>query len=375
MQFSRLSLFAQRIHAGQALPFNVYNTDRTLLLAKGQVLHTAAQVEALLNRGTLVDIGEVLSPAQRMQVAPREALPGLWQECKAQVQQTLLQAGDAGFKDALEASTPAVMALVARDKDLAIFQVLQQEGNAHVQYGLNHAMHTAVTTQLVASRLGWSDEECHRAFQVALTMNVSMFELQGVLAEQATPLTADQRAAILAHPELSRMLLEESGVQDEAWLQAVVQHHEAADGSGYPYGLRGTNDLAALVRRADIYTAKLSPRKGRSAMAADQAGRQMFMQDPGHPMTAALVKEFGVYPPGSWVRLASGECGLVVRRGPTVVSPVVSVMTSPDGRFLPLPVQRDTADKPYAVLGLMAATEARPRVAPEMLAKLAVQAG
>ena len=45
--------------------------------------------------------------------------------------------------------------------------------------------------------------------------------------------------------------------------------------------------------------------------AADVAGRQMFMQDPGHPMTAALVKEFGIYPPGCHVRLASGELAVV----------------------------------------------------------------
>jgi len=38
----------------------------------------------------------------------------------------------------------------------------------------------------------------------------------------------------------------------------------------------------------------------------------MFVQDQGHPMVAALVKEFGIYPPGCCVRLASGEVGLVV---------------------------------------------------------------
>ena len=39
----------------------------------------------------------------------------------------------------------------------------------------------------------------------------------------------------------------------------------------------------------------------------------MFMQDPGHPMTAALVKEFGIYPPGCYVRLVSGENGVALR--------------------------------------------------------------
>jgi hypothetical protein len=58
---------------------------------------------------------------------------------------------------------------------------------------------------------------------------------------------------------------------------------------------------------AEIDTAKLNRR----------AGRQMFMQDPGHPMTAALAKGFGVYPPGCHVALVTGELGAVIQRGAT----------------------------------------------------------
>ena len=103
--------------------------------------------------------------------------------------------------------------------------------------------------------------------------------------------------------------------------RAWPHHHVAPDGTGYPAGQREVNDLAALVRRADIYTAKLSPRSTRGAMAADRAGRAMFMYDPGNSMTAALVKEFGVYPPGCFVKLVSGETAVVVKRGPSVDHP------------------------------------------------------
>ena len=96
-------------------------------------------------------------------------------------------------------------------------------------------------------------------------------------------------------------------------------------------GAARSNDFAALVRRADIYTAKLSPRTTRSAMAADRAGRAMFMYDPGNSMTAALVKEFGVYPPGCFVKLVSGETAVVVKRGPSVVTPLVAALTTPSG--------------------------------------------
>ena len=129
----------------------------------------------------------------------------------------------------------------------------------------------------------------------------------------------------------------------------MLQHHEHEDGSGYPSGRSDVADLASLARRADVYTAKLSARSHRDAIAADIAGRQIFMEDPGHPMTAALVKEFGIYPPGCHVRLVSGEMAIVVARGSSITTPIVACLSNARGAPLPAPVRRDTANKAYAV--------------------------
>ena len=370
MQFSPLSIVKDRITVGRPLPFNVRDADRTLLLARGQVIATQDQLIALFRRGALVDLAELQRPEDKIRRAAPGELPGLWSKCLDSVGESLRQSGHASFIDALEDVTPSVMALVERDKDLAIFQVLRQGDGALVEYGVNHSMHAAIAAYLVAQRLGWSSAESQRAFKAALTMNISMLELQGQLATQVEPPTPEQREAIHAHPEFSVRMLELSGVTDPDWLAAVAQHHEATDGSGYPRGLRDVHMIAALVRRADIYTAKLSARASRAAMASDQAGRAMFMQDPGHPMTAALVKEFGVYPPGAFVRLASGEVGMVVRRGPTVTTPVVAVLTTAMGNHLSEPLRRDTQDGDYAILGVVGDTGQRARMSPGTLIAL-----
>ncbi len=372
MQCSPLSLVQQRIQLGAPLPFNIRDHDQTLLLARGQRVQDAGQFQALLERGALVDIDELLSPTERIARAGAAELPGLWTDCLGRVSETLRNAHGEGFRAALDSASAPVLALVARDPDLAIFQVLRQPGNQHLDYGLNHSSHAAITAWLVAQRLGWSADEAQRAFKAALSMNISMLELQGQLALQTTPLTDDQRAAIHAHPQCSRRMLEAAGVADGDWLDAVGQHHEAPDGSGYPAGRHGSSELAALVRRADIYTAKLSPRAGRSAIAADKAGRLMFMQEPGQPMVAALVKEFGVYPPGCFVRLASGETGMVVRRGASVVAPVVAVLGTRHGTALPQPERRDTSVKAFAVQGVLDGPPAAAPLPPaQLLAMLA----
>jgi HD-GYP domain-containing protein (c-di-GMP phosphodiesterase class II) len=372
MQFSPLSAVKQRVQVGRPLPFNVRNNDATLLLAKGHIVETHDQMEALFTRGALVDIAELRTPTDAVKLATAKELPGLWNQSLNKLSQTLQDSGKEGFIDALEESTPVVLALVERDKDLAIFQVLRQEGNEFVQYGVNHSTHAAITAYLVAQRLGWAADDALKAFKTALTMNISMLELQGQMALQTGPLSTEQREALHAHPEFSRRMLEISGVTDSDWLTAVEQHHEDADGKGYPYGLTQVSDIAVLVRRADIYTAKLSPRAGRDAIAADKAGRMMFMQDPGHPMTAALVKEFGVYPPGCFVKLMTGETGLVVKRGPTVMTPVVAVLTSPYGNNLPQPVRRDTSQREFAIHSVLGGNAGRTKLSPElMLAALA----
>ena len=102
-------------------------------------------------------------------------------------------------------------------------------------------------------------------------------------------------------------------------------------------------------------------------MAADVAGRQMFMQDPGHPMTAALVKEFGIYPPGCHVRLASGELAVVVARGASITAPMVACLTNERGMPLPAPVRRETSDRKHAVMAVVGQASVNVRVPLERL--------
>ena len=312
MPYAELSSVKHRVQPGEPLPFNVRDADRTLLLARGQLVESTEHLEMLFQRGALVDIAELL----------------------------------------------------------AIFQVLRHGASANAAYGVQRSLQTAITGHLVAQRLGWDGSQSERLFKVALTMNISMLELQGQLSHQAMPLTPAQRKDLQTHPMRSVLMLQKAGIQDEAWLDAVLHHHEQEDGNGYPSGRVELGELATLARRADLYTSKLASRSTREALSADMAGRQMFMQDPGHPMTAALVREFGIYPPGSYVRLSSGEMGIVVARGPTITTPVVACLTNAAGMPLAEPARRCTDAKASAVVGVVGQGQMRLRLPLDRLAAL-----
>ncbi len=371
MQQSPLSPAWLQVRIGQPMPFNVRDIERTLLLARGQTIGSRAQLLALQERGVLFDEDAAPSADARIRHAAAEELPALWSACMAGVGNALRASEQEHFSAALEDAAVPVLALIERDPDLAIFQVVRQQAGAPAEYGVTHSVHAAITSRLVAQRLGWNAAQQDSLFKAALTMNLAMIELQGQLAKQAAALTAEQRAAIAAHPQRSVEMLEASGITDRAWLDAVLQHHEKPDGSGYPGGLRETSETAALLRRADIYTAKLSARSNRSAMAANRAGREIFMQDPQHPMNSAIVKEFGVYPPGCFVRLACGEAGIVIKRGASANTPIVASLSGRRGETLAEPVRRDTAQPDHLILDVVGEQTLRVRVLPEKLAAMA----
>ena len=71
---------------------------------------------------------------------------------------------------------------------------------------------------------------------------------------------------------------------------------------------------------------------------------ESYLDNPGSPFVAALVKELGVYPVGSIVRSARGEVGMVVSQGPTSTTPVVAMVPMHADRPLLDPEYRRTEE-------------------------------
>ena len=81
----------------------------------------------------------------------------------------------------------------------------------------------------------------------------------------------------------------------------------------------------------------------------------------------AIVKALGVYPPGAFVRLASKEVGLVLKRGTTATTPRVAVLLNrddmPTGEMIP----RDTSVPAWKITGPVAQRDVRVNVSLERL--------
>jgi len=369
MNFQPLSLHKTRFHAGKPIPYGIFDAGGRLLLARGHQFDSEEQLERLIEREATVDLREVEDPARKIASARRDQLPAYWEESMGEVGR-LLRANPTGdFTQSLDQAARPLMALIERDPDLAILQAVRTEAvdGGPTSYASRHAVHTATAACLAATRLGWSAAQRQCVMRTALTMNISMAELQNKLVTQVSPVTPLQRAEIQSHPERSAAILEMAGVTDADWLEAVRQHHEESDGTGYPLRPAKVNEVAQLVHSADCFTAKLSPRLKRQPLLADAAARLQYQAAKGDAMTAALIKEFGIYPPGCAVRLRSGEVGMVMRRGASASTPLVAVMTDREGNLRMEPTQRDTLRPEYGVVAVVPQGGLKVRVGLEKL--------
>lgn len=366
MRLCPLAKVMHLLKVGQPLPFGIRDAGGRLLLARGIVVGEPAQFEAMLERGAFVDLDDLQGPRADILKAPPERLPQLWRAYIERVGVLLHQPPTAAWLEGVKEQSRTLLTLVDRSPDLAIFLLVRRDAPERCHYGVQHAVHAAVCAVLVGQRLEWPEPRVLSLVRAALTMNLSIVDLQGRLAVQPQPPTALQRTQIRQHPEQSVAMLVSAGVNDAAWLDAVLQHHEAPGGTGYPQGLHQVDELGEALRVCDVYTAKFAPRASRRAMAGNQAARSLFTAYPQSPVTAAVVKEFGLYPPGSVVQLQSGELAVVVRRGASANTPQVDVLVGRNGEPTLAPVRKDTSHKGCGIAQMVGDERMPVRVAPEV---------
>lgn len=269
---------------------------------------------------------------------------------------------DHRFEASLHHLASQVQNLVEHDADAGIAAMLLDES---IKYPVAHSLHVAIVCELVMQKLQFTAAQRHSALCAAMTMNLGMVELQNRLIHQQTPLSHAQREQIGRHPQVSFDILLRAGVVNEDWLRAVLEHHETADGKGYPRGITQPSAISQVIRLADIFCAKISPRAHRKGFLPNLAVREIFTKesDAGkNPVAAALIKEIGIYPPGSCVKLANQELAIVFKRGASAQTPWAAVLTSATGLPLIEPLERDTALPEFAIETAVSRDKLAPRL-------------
>ena len=363
----------RRIHAGElalglALPWDVYGETGSLLARLGHVISSETQLELLLARGVITDASDA-APRAATEAPSALRMLNLVTTGLALVLPAIA-AGQAGAQAQLAPLAQLVDEAVALDADVALACILHNQGAG--DFAVRHSVDTAVITALLARALKLGDGVVHSVLLAALSMNVGMLARHAQFQRKQGPLDAEERAYIRAHPQAGVNLLRAAGVTDGVWLQAVLQHHENIDGSGYPLGIKGA-DIgvgARLIMLADRYCARVSARSYRKPLLPNAALREMLMADKDTldaPLASLLVRELGIYPIGTFVKLLNGEIGVVTRKGLNATTPHVQSLIGPRGARLDVPLRRDTRVDLHAIREVLSAEQAGLQFRPDQL--------
>lgn len=277
---------------------------------------------------------------------PLPPLLDLQRDCHA-----LLRRPDkASFLASLAELQRNAVAHLDADADRALLTLVDHASTELHQYSSTHAMLVMTLCHLASTHIGAVEEQARQAVRLAaLTMNISMIELQDQLSQQIGQLSPDQKEQIASHAAQSEELLRSLGGTDSLWLESVKRHQETLPGALAER--TSAERIARLIQRADIFAARISPRKVRPAMSAAAAAQVAYLGEDGKPDEAgsALIKAIGIYPPGCWVGLGNGELAIVLKRGAKAHCPLVAALVGPDGMPLPTARVRDTEADRYGI--------------------------
>lgn len=381
------------IRIAHPLPFPLMDKDGILIAKRGYVIPSRADVLEFSQRngGLFIDVADSEAHhkayVERLQTMVREdkALGEIantkislsrdadrfeaqeqrldWLDLQFQANALSLESQPENFAERLGRLSAQLQQHCREMADGTLFALMYLSASDSRMYSATHGMLVACMCHLAARDvLKWPQEEVEVLFHAALTMNIGMAQIQDQLALQKEPPTEAQRKAIDVHAHRSAAVLEALGIDSHDWLAVVRNHHQQVPG---PLAPRSPSErMTRLVQRADMFAAKLAPRASRQPIAPAAAMQACYFDEQRQvdEAGAALIKAVGIYPPGTFVKLATEEIAVVVRRGANTSMPKAAVLLNRTGMPTVEHTIRDTSLRDHRVVASVAFRDVRVRL-------------
>jgi HD-GYP domain-containing protein (c-di-GMP phosphodiesterase class II) len=158
-------------------------------------------------------------------------------------------------------------------------------------YLYRHAFDVALISGYLGRWLGYGDSDIWNLTLAGLMHDIGKTRINFEMLSKPDKLKLEEFKIAKIHASYSHQLLEQTGIVPNVVLDAVLQHHERIDGSGYPYGCSGTEItmLARIVAVADVYDALISNRYYRKGVSPQEAIEIMMFQMRGQLDTHVLA--------------------------------------------------------------------------------------
>ena len=179
-----------------------------------------------------------------------------------------------------------------------------------------HAMNVGIVSLLMGRGFGFSAEEMQDLGVGAMLHDIGKCDLPPRLRHREDNFSPSEVRVYQEHVELGLVQARRMGLS--AGASAVIgQHHEHADGTGFPAQLNSDRMTMAarIVALANRYDNLCNPRLPARALTPHESLSLLFAQGRSKFDTSilgAFIKMMGVYPPGSTVQLTDDRYATVV---------------------------------------------------------------
>ncbi len=211
-----------------------------------------------------------------------------------------------------EALTQAVIEKMIGEQDLCIRMLTEGAGDKASM----HAMNVAVIALLMGRCFGFAEEDMADLGVGALLHDVGKLEMPLRLRHREDSFSPSEARVYEEHVDLGVVQARRMGLSAGAGL-VIAQHHEHADGSGFPARLNSDRMTMAarIVALVDRYDNLCNPHLLARALTPHESLSLLFAQGRSKydaSILNAFIKMMGVYPPGSVVQLTDDRYGLVI---------------------------------------------------------------
>ena len=221
------------------------------------------------------------------------------------------------------------LACALLEEDDLVLHLVSDDRDDHDLH--HHSLSVCVLSLLVGKYIGLDSKAMTELGLAGLLHDIGKLKIPAQLYSNKTIGNEQRNHIIRQHPAYALEILKLCPSINENIKSAIAQHHEFADGSGYPNKLTRAqlDDSSLIVSLVNYYEKLRFPYNNDKAKSPAQALSYLFKHhrerfDPVH--LAAFIKTMGVYPPGTFVALSNEQVGIVITvTSSNLLAPLVMV--------------------------------------------------
>lgn len=212
----------------------------------------------------------------------------------------------------------------------------------HDEYTYRHSIGVALFARLIGKRRGLNEHDLTELTTAGVLHDIGKLKVPEAIIQKPGKLTSEEYLLIQRHTIFGYELIKQAEGASHRQAIVALQHHEREDGSGYPYGLKGSeiDDFSKIIAVADVFHAMASKRIYKKPIpfyrVLQELSDQAF-QSLEPKTTLSFIKQIMDMTIGNRVILSNGSEGKIVMvHSSDPIHPLVNV----DGNYIDLRKER-----------------------------------